>query len=652
MNFFSEQAFKFLYFFHSPVFSNMNSPRSIQSPRNTSPKEVTHFVYLYKIEFPDDRPKKIKIPKTMNDLLKTATKVLELQRPARQVYEDFTDLSNPITEISQINPKSKLYVSCANVSQKDDIDIDSEYINKSRLPRASTASSLSMKRAKSPSKSNVISRSSSPSRSKSTTPQKREDVEQQCTIAACSTSVKENIRDAILSLYNSLTPDHKSLLSMSETLKKLTSDTQISVIENTLLNNYIGPSSNVLNSTTGIETQAWMADQLKGLMPHECRFAVTGPSQSGKSTVLSMGVSLFYQKLQLTGESPNYLLFPLNWRLQQICLDDVSKLYSLFITTTLKMLRNSRMELIPIIVPLKQWFLSLITQQVLPPLPPQIIHYTTFPHDAIAEIGRSIHNKWSNRDGFREFLREIVNFPISIAKSFGFVSVVYIFDHFDNCGYEISPTEHFQSDNLVNGSTPVVLSELICEAIEKTPFFVASQNDIDFFNLFSVEDYHQLSTERIIQLPQEASSQSPSRSPSQLKSQNPQNGATVTITSSNASITSSRSKSAQLNEMYLQQPPIVLSLENCRGCPAYVAMYERVYEIAENVQRANAESKKKSISQSVKLRPATEKSRNQLLKQEFIRLCTLLAAADTDGVFSEDNMNQLMKVKEIVIQTR
>lgn len=629
----------------------MNSPRSIQSPRNTSPKETTHFIYLYKIEFPDDRPKKIRMPKTMNDLLKNATKVLELQRPARQVYEDFNDLSNPITEISQINPKAKLYVSCANISQKDDFDADSEFINKSRLPRASTASSLSMKRAKSPSKTNVISRSNSPSRSKSaSTPQKREDTEQQCTIAACPTSVKENMRDAILSLYNSLSPDHKSLLSMSETLKKLTNDTQISVVESTLLNNYIGPSSNVLNSPIGVETQTWMADQLKGLMPNECRFAITGPAQSGKSTVLSMGVSLFYQKLQITGESQNYLLFPLNWRLQQICLDDVTKLYSLFITTTLKMLRNSRMELIPIIVPLKQWFLSLISQQVLPPLPPQIVHYTPFPHDAVSDIGRSIHTKWSNRDGFREFLKEIVNFPSNLSKAFSFTSVIHIFDHFDNCGYEISPSEHFQSDNLVNGSTPVILSELICEAIEHTPFFIASQNDVDFFNLFSIEDYRQLSTERIIQSPQEASSQSPSRSPSQLKTTSSQ-GATVTITTSNApSVASSQSRSAQLSEMYLQQPPIVLSIENCRGCPAYVAIYQRVYEIAENVQRANQESKKKSITQSTRLRPATEKSRNQLLKQEFIRLCSLLAAADTDGVFNEDNMNELMKMKELVIQ--
>lgn len=632
----------------------MNSPRSIQSPRNTSPKETRHFVYLYKIEFPDDRPKKIKMPKTIPELLKNATKVLELQRPARQVYDNFTDLSNPITDVSQINSKAKLYISCANVNQKDDFDIDGEFVNKSRLPRAATASSLSMKRAKSPSKSNVISRSSSPSRSKTnTTPQKREDIGQQCTIAACPTSVKENIRDAVLSLYNSLTPDHKNLLSMSESLRKLTADTQISTIENALINNYIGPSCNVLSSPTGTEAQAWMMEQFKGLMPNEYRFVITGPTQSGKSTLLSMGVSIFYQKLQLTGENSNYLFFPLNWRLQQIYLDDVVKLYSLFINTTLKMLRNARMELIPIIIPLKQWFLSLITQQVFQPLPPQVIHYTTFPHDAITEIGRSIHNKWSNRDGFRDFLHEIVNFPDRFAKAFGFISAVYIYDHFDNCGYEISPPEHFQNDNLVNASTPVVLSDLICESIETNPFLIASQNDTDFFSLFSIEDYRQLSTERIIEESQETTSQSPSRSPSQLKNQSSQNGTTVTITTSNASsVTSSRSKSAQMNEMYLQQPPIVLTIENCRGCPAYCAMYQRVYEIAESVQRANAESKKKSVGQSAKLRPATEKSRNQLLKQEFIRLCMLLAAADTDGVFNEDNMNELMKMDEIVILTR
>jgi ABC-type lipoprotein export system ATPase subunit len=57
----------------------------------------------------------------------------------------------------------------------------------------------------------------------------------------------------------------------------------------------------------GQETTNWVLDQLKDLGAEGCRFVVMGTSHSGKSTLLSLAVSLFFQKLQLSSEIHSYL---------------------------------------------------------------------------------------------------------------------------------------------------------------------------------------------------------------------------------------------------------------------------------------------------------------------------------------------------------
>ena len=553
----------------------MNSSRSIQSPRSASPKDSRPLVYLFKIEFPDNPPKRVRLPRSLSELLKLSEEVLELPRRARQVFDG--DM-NAITDITVIQPKMKLYVSCAAPR----VENDDEFAYKSRLPPNHDVFRKlpTMKRTRSPRA-------------------KREDSAQHCAIAACQTSVKENLRDSILALYASLSSEHKAKMSMSESLQKLINDTQLHVLENTLINQYIAPSTVVLNTPIGIEMQAWMIERLKGLMPEEIRFAITGPSQSGKSTLLFSALSLFFQKLLITNETSNYLLFPVNWLLQQLYLDDLNKIYALFISTALKMLRNARMEFIPIMVPFKQWLLSLINHQVLSPLPPQIVHYTSFPHDAVMSIGKAIHDAWSKPNQFKQFLREVINFPNHLAKAFGFKSAVYIFDHFDLCGYQISPSDPFTTEN----QNSVALSEIVCEAINSCPFFVASQSDVDFFNCFSIQDYRQLSTERII------------------------------------------SVEGNEKELQVQQPSLILNIEHCRGCPAYCAMFQRLCDLAEDAAQRVAFK-----SQFTKLKSVVDISRNELLKQEFIRLCILLGGEDTDGIFTEEIMNDMIISPELTIR--
>ncbi|OHT12245.1 hypothetical protein TRFO_18052 [Tritrichomonas foetus] len=555
----------------------MNSPRTLRSPRNAkSADKQRPFVNLFKVDFPDKPAKKIRLPKDMKELLKIATEVLELVRPAKQVFD--AD-NNPITDISSIEPKSNLYISCAEPVHED----DDEPVYKSRLPRNYNAPGL----IKLP-----------PVKQPKAKP-KREDAVQHQAIAASPYTVKENLRDSLLSLYASLTPEHKAQLNCAPALQKLMLDTKQYVVEDSLLSQFIGPTSVISGEELGKQTTQWMMDRLKGLKPEECRFVITGPSQSGKSTLLSIAASLFYQKLQLSNETSNYLIIPINWLLHQIFLDDIQKIYQLMVTTTLTALRGEHLELIPIMGALQQWLLSLVTIPAFPPLPPSVLHFDPFPKDVVIGIGRRIHDSWNNKEKLYNFLFETMNFPVALSHAFGFKNPVFVFDHFDSCGYVIEPTDRF-----AESGAPVNISELLCKVIDSCPFFVAAQDESEFFTIFTINEYKQLSTERMITAKGE-------------------------------------------HEIMISNPQITLSMDMCRGCPAYCAMYKRLCEM---VKEANERAAVKS--QFSRLRSVVDITRNEMVKQELLRVCLLLAAADTENLFDEEKMNRLSSMPELQIKLR
>ena len=553
----------------------MNSPRTLRNIRMT-PKEVRPLVHLYKIDFPDKPPKKIRLPKDINSLLKLATEVLDLKRPAKQIFDED---DNAITDISQIEPKMKLFISCA-APVVENFDYN-QY--KSRLPRNPLSTYKKLPTMK-------------PAPQK---PPRRSDALQHQAIASSNFTVKENMRNAILALYASLTPDHKAALPCNEEINRLMRDTQQFLVEDSLLQQFIGPSTQISNTPMGKKLQFWALEQLKELTVEQCQFVVTGPSQSGKSTILSLLFSVFYNKIQVSDEADNYLFFPINFLIHQICLEDFQKLYSLVITTTINMLRASRFQLIPLSNILHQWLISLVTSNALLPLPAPIQHFPNFPCDVIQQIGRKIHEHWVGKR-MREFLTETLNFPNAIAHAFNFKSVIYVLDHFDAFGYEIKPVDHFESSE----EEPVSLSELICTTIANSPYFVASQNDPDFFQIFSLKDYHHLKTEHLI---------------------------TDDID----------------RELIVQQAQFVMDASMCRGCPAYVAQFNHIYEMTEAAIKDAAIK-----SQYSRLRSVVDIARNELIQHEFIRLCLLLGAADTDDKFDEETMNELLSIQELTLKTR
>ena len=76
-------------------------------------------------------------------------------------------------------------------------------------------------------------------------------------------------------------------------------------------------------------------------------------------------------------------------------------------------------------------------------------------------------------------------------------------------------------------------------------------------------------------------------------------------------------------------------------------MFQRVCGLAsESMERAAVKS------QYSRLKSVVDISRNEMLKQEFIRLCLLLAAADTDNHFDEERMNDLMSLPDFNVRVR
>jgi hypothetical protein len=54
-------------------------------------------------------------------------------------------------------------------------------------------------------------------------------------------------------------------------------------------------------------------------------------------------------------------------------------------------------------------------------------------------------------------------------------------------------------------------------------------------------------------------------------------------------------------------------------------------------------------SQFRRLKSIVDITKSNIVKQELLRVCVLLAAADTEGVFDTEFMNKLLQTQELVV---
>jgi hypothetical protein len=421
----------------------------------------------------------------------------------------------------------------------------------------------------------------------------------------------------MISVYSTLQPEHKGYLPNANALQKLTTETQQFFLEELLQSQFIGPSSVIRKTRIGEATTAWVVEKLKGLRIPQYRFVVCGPEQSGRSTLLSILVSVFFQKLQLAGESGNYLIVPFNFLFHRLYLGDYEKFYEIVVSTTLEALRVTRLDTIPIIDLLRQYFLSLLTVSTCPALIlPACKHGEPSWASAVSEIAREIYQYWNRKDkswasapgprpypreddNFRRFLSATVSFPAHIATAFGFKSTILVCDHLDVAGIDITPQEPFPV-----ARAPVNLFATILEAIGSAPFFVSAHDEdtlVGLFATFHVQDYIRVTTEGIVDGPEPGLLLVPNTS-------------------------------------------LALEPQMCRGCPAYCAAFERVCTLAEEAAKAAVITVKYP-----RLKSVVDIARGEMVRQEFSHLASLLAVLDTDGKFDDEEMNEIMASEDFSV---
>lgn len=550
----------------------MNSPRSLRSPRkgvNAAPRITFN---LLKIDVPDMIPKQIRKPKSIQELIKLSTEILELNRPAKRALDENGNL---ITSLSNLPNGAKIYISCCDDPKEE----KEEPLYKSRLPINYRKDMKVLPSIRQPKKKPLP-----------------ENAIQHQAIAASQGTVKENLRDALLAMYSSLNDNQRSKLLAAPALSKLLSETRQFEIEDEMMSAFIGPSS-ILDGTTEYEmARTKMIEELKGLKVEDCQFCFIGPPQSGKSTLLYLCASLFFEKLEIVGLGGDYLAVAINWLQQDIFLDDIHKIYDLFVEKTMIGLRRVRKDLIPIIPVLESWLKSMITIPARAPIPPQAAHLNGFPTVAFTKVGEEIWRSWNGHDTLSSFLTHTVSLPANIASVMGLKGAVLIYDHMEAASISISDkNDHFSNAK----PEPAILSAVIEESLSYGPCFVSSKDDKQFFRIYNVDNLKQVTTERII-APEE-------------------------------------------NALEILDPLLLISEEICHGCPGYVAKFRNLYKMVQEMAEKAAIK-----SQFSKIKSVIDISRREMIRHELTSLCLLLSI-DNDDVLDGDKMNQLMEKIDINI---
>jgi hypothetical protein len=180
---------------------------------------------------------------------------------------------------------------------------------------------------------------------------------------------------------------------------------------------------------------------------------------------------------------------------------------------------------------------------------------------------QTLHRAWTSRESLEVFVIAMTWMPNAFAECFGFKSVAYVHDHFDDAAFEIACPEQFP------GSQSVILSKSVRDATKGKLFFLAVKSGEELGRAGVVY----VTTEKIID--------------------------------------------STFTELFVEQPSMTLTEDMCRGCPGYCALYRRLCSLA-----ALTRSRKPPMIHA-RLKSVVDLGRKTVISREFLRLCLLIETA-------------------------
>jgi hypothetical protein len=543
---------------HSPT----SSPR--KSIGDRSVRGVS--IQIVKNQYPRLQPRIYRLV-TIEKLLDDSMQILNLNSLGQKVFKaDGT----PVKTVDEVQEHETLYVSSG-----EPFGFGMPSAAKRRSPPTSPPPPLSKKKEPTP----------SPPKPPPTILQ-REFPMFHRVVALSKRTTNETMRESTAAVYAGLTDSQKVRLeTANQGVQKIHDDTQHFLFIHHLLRQLIGPRSIELLP----ETTAWAMNLLKGLSLEDIRLVISGPRQSGKTTLLYELASVLARKLQVSDEASQWLLFPLNFEICSPQLNGHERLLRLFVSVAFQSLEYSCLKLLPYLDLFRKWFVLSAFGAAMP-WPKELEGCPFLDAKVLAALTHSLSQALTANgdDSLSEFIGEVCAFPHKFAVAVGLKGALFVLDGFEYTRIEFEPAE----DCFDNSLRPVCLSDVLSLALNESPYIVSLKNEREFLECFAASDAALLATEGIVH-------------------------------------------EAKEPVILVRNPPFQIRVEDCAGCPGYLVMFRAlVKKIKAATDNAAYPSNYSDIS------TACDMSRQKVIRLELVHFATLLNGAGNEA-FSQDLINDL-----------
>ncbi|KAH0786383.1 hypothetical protein GPJ56_009769 [Histomonas meleagridis] len=543
----------------------LNAQAIRRSLLNLSQKGVT--IRLVKNALPRDEPRRYRVL-FFDKILDDAFKILKMPSYPKKLYDEDGNLIN---SFDQLKEQQLVYVSAGErFVKKEDTKPKKKKLNYVFTKRSNSDSDDDTNHNKNDPQLDSKSVTSKVSNAELKKQQVLNSFHRM--IATSSSTSETSINESISSVFSSLTNGQKKQLSNLESIQLIHNDTQLLAFQSHLIRTRIATTPQIMK-----EVQEWSIDLFNEISPKDIKFVITGPRQSGKTTMLFTAATTLLRKLQISQVANKYLLFPLNFESELLSTENPFLLQQLLLTTVFDSIRYSNYSLLPYVQPLQQWF-SVISSGGHVKFPTILTQYPHFNFDKIKSLAKdlSLAVKDKTTNGLDQYVQLILRIPKIFAESCGFLDVIYIIDSFEYCNVKYLPNnKHFSTS-----TKEAVLPDLFCNEMTKSMYIISCKSEEQFLQCFKCQDATFIDSEGIVK--------------------------NVLVP----------------YRIAMYNPNLLFTIDNCMGCCGFISRYIKVCELFKLVQ-SNA-SIKKPYSM---IKAKTDLSRLKIAKRELKKLLVLLYEA-------------------------
>ena len=571
------------------------------SPRSRAMKQTIHdrslkgfSVKIVKNAFPRSQPRRYRL-ESIEKLLSEALSLLSLPSPAKKIFKEDGAVVKTIDDVAE---GDTLYLSCGEKFGYGASPVKRPLPKYEPIPAARDDEHDDKNQEDEHNK-----KLTSPTLTKDQKNKIRFDTEVlsfQRILAIANRTVDEAMKETTASVYAALLENQRRRLPNWYQLQYAHDETQMAKIIEHLVNLKICPSK----ATIIPEVNDYSMDLFRGMETSDIRFAIAGPRQSGKTTLLHTVTRALMRKLQSSDEASQYLLFPLNFKLEAINFTSHLGLLKCFIKTAFDALAYSSFAFLPYLSQLRKWFVMTVFGSSIV-FPTELSQYPNVDIKELQNIPKVLHNnlfttdkKAVEKDGLVTFIQSLVEFPGLFAKALGFRDIIYVIDNFDAIRdiYLIPGPDSFPQ-----ATKPVYLPQKLCSEIQNHLYIIAGENEQNFMECFTCNNAALLDTIGILDFKDDGS-------------------------------------------IIVRQPPLRISIEDCLGCPGYINKYQNIVDVLLHVQENSAVP-----SQYANVKTSSDQLRLSVAKHEIVRLAEYLSDAGS-SLITKDLLNRLNDEETLIVK--